>query len=290
MQADNWKENLLSDMNFHIGHRSDIIEDIFSCQEQDILSTPFTLSQCIDIAKKLNVPVEELGHGVIDWQAIKSQYFSEKFCIPEQYTHFAGSHMSSVRSIISFFESRFTSRASQSLLQQLDIHQDVLLNDRVKLNNNFINNMFQLMTEEYSLSKADIDLMSVMVHRYSMRSSVLKMAKSCPSNGSILKLMIENATKYEMNNDYYFEQKNNHVVITSKSRYPINEANHHMCPMNEPLVYFKLCTFKHVTSLMGREPIKISAHELSLDRGHQILKIKFDETDQLSSFRHNMFH
>lgn len=290
MQVDNWQKKLLDDINFHIGHRSDIIEDIFSCYEDDILSTHFTFSQCVDIAKRLNISVEELDQGVVDWHTLKSQYFSEKFCVADQYSHFAGTHMSSVRSILSFFESRFTRLAAQSLLQQLDLHQDVLLNDKIKLNNRFLNNMFKIMTEDFLMSRSDFDLMSIMVHRYSMRSSVIKMAKTCESNGSILNLMVKNATKYEMNNDYFFEQKNNQVIITSKSRFPLTGAHHDMCQMGEPLVHFKLSTFRHITSLMGREPMQIGAHELSNDRGHQILKIKFDETDQLSSFRNKMSH
>lgn len=290
MQVDYWKKDLLEAMRFHTGNRSDIIEDIFACYEDDILETSFSYAQCADIAKRLNVSLEQLKVEAIDWEALKANYFSQRYCVPEQYSNFAGTHMSSVRSIISFFDSRFTSRASQSLLQQLDLHQDVLLNDNIKLNNHFINNMFQIMLQEYCMSKADIDLMSIMVHRYSMRSSVIKMSKSCMNNSDIIKVMIANASKYELTNEYNLAMHNNSSLITSSSKFTIDSHQGKDSIMKEPLVYFKISTIKHMTSLMGREPMKISAHELSFERGHQILKIKVEETDRLSSLRGHLSH
>lgn len=285
MQVEDWKKTTLETIFYHVGHRTDVIEDVFGCHMDDFFKKKFTSTELILIASRIGVSIDAFFHRQIDWQTMKSKYFSEKLCIPDEYMFSAGTHMSSIRSIFSFFESRYTKQASQNLLLQLDLHPDILLNDRIKLNNNFLNKMFSMMIKEYSLSKTDIELMSLMVHRYSMRSSVVNIVKSCPSNTRILKLMVENAARYELNNEYFFEATDSNVFITSKSRYPISESAFKMCPMSDPLVFFKLSTFKNITRLSGRAPITIRAHDLSIDRGHQVLKIKFDNSDCLSSFR-----
>lgn len=198
--------------------------------------------------------------------------------------------MSSVRSVLTFFENRFTSLATQLILEKLDLNKDALHNDQAKVNNHFVNKMFDIMINDFNLNKSDIDLMSIVVHRYSMRSSVLAMIKPCQTNGEILRLMIENASKYEVNNSYSIEDKKNYCIITSTSRHEVKSSENKLNAMHPALINFKLSTFKHITSLIGRNPLNISAHETYFDHGHQILRIKIQDTDHLSSLRNSRFN
>lgn len=290
MQVSLWKETLIKELHHQVGHRKDILEDIFSCYEEDILSHQFSSSDVSQIATKLGIQSESWDLSQVKWDLVKEKYFSGTHYIPEQFRFLAGTHMSSVRGLIAFFDSRFNQNASQHLIDRLDLHQDVLLNDQIKVNNHFINKMFEIMLDDFNLSKFDIDLMSIFVHRYSMRSSILKMVNNCKTNADILNLMHNNIAKYELNNQYSLEHQGENSFITSSSRYPIDSTEGRLCLMKDPLLYFKISTIMHITSLMGREPIKIGAHETLIENGHQIFRIKVLDTNQLSRSRNEIIH
>ncbi|MCE3013064.1 MAG: hypothetical protein LW878_08340 [Proteobacteria bacterium] len=277
-------------MSRRLGPRKDIIQDIFSTNYQDILARSFSESKTEAIAKRLKLPVEKLGLDPIDWDAVVSDYVHKEYKVPGEYVCFAGTHMSTIRSFIQFFESRFSSFATQSLLQRLDIHQDVLLNDGIKLNNNYLNRMLHMMSEDYGFGKDDFNVMSLVTHRFTARNSVLRLVSSCRTDREILEVMVSNATRYELNNTYSVEHDEEHSTIISVSRHPVlaSMINHNM--MKDELIHFKLATLRNITFLLGRTPLKISAYEVSFHHGHQILKVKINNTHKLSSLRENTPH
>ncbi len=173
-------------------------------------------------------------------------------------------------------------------MQELQISQAALLNDDLKLNIRFVNHLFKLLIDKLSLTKEDIDLMTVMVHRYSMRSSVTAMAKVCKNDGDILNLMVQNANKYEQNFDYWLEKDKNDTIIYSRSRSELDGGSNEK--MGHPLIWFKLSTVKNMTTLMGRNPMRLLNYEVGEEKGLQTFKFRVGNTDSLSCIRLNSLH
>lgn len=274
MQANNWSTCLLEDLYFHFGNSAELIQDIFSCHINEIPTKNFTLFETMEIADRLGVSLQDLIDGRIDWKLQKLKFFTPSFAAPEEFLMNGGSHMSSIRSVITFIANKYSQKVADTFLQELHLTPDVLLNDELKLNTRFLNNLFGACVEKLGMTQEDINLMSIVVHRYSMRNSVLMLAKTCRTEADVLRVMIQNASKYELNFDYSLEQAGRNTFITSKSRFELDEKS----AMNEAHVWFKLSTFKNITRLMGRNPIDLSAYETDYQSGFQTLKIKISNT------------
>jgi hypothetical protein len=274
MQAENWSQKLLQDLYFHFGNQTDLIQDIFSSHVNEIPGKNFSLLETMEIANRLGVSLQELVDGRIDWKLQKLKFSRPSFAAPEEFLKNAGSHMSTIRSVISFIANKYSQKVADTFLQDLQLTPDVLLNDDLKLNSRFLNKMFANCVEKLGMTREDINLMSIIVHRYSMRNSVLMLTKTCKTNADVLRVMIQNASKYELNFDYSLEQIKRDTFITSKSRFELDENS----TMNEAHVWFKISTFKNITRLMGRNPIDLSAYEADYKNGVQTLKIKMSNT------------
>lgn len=274
MQAESWSQKLLQDLYFHFGNHTDIIQDIFSSHLIEIPTKNFSLFETMGVADRLGVGLQDLIEGRIDWKLQKLKFSTPSFAAPEEFLMNGGSHMSTIRSVITFITNKYSQKAADTFLQDLQLTPDVLLNDDLKLNARFLNKMFQNCVEKLGMTQEDINLMSIVVHRYSMRNSVLMLAKTCRTEADVLRVMIQNASKYELNFDYSLEQAGRDTFITSKSRFELDEKS----AMNEAHVWFKLSTFKNITRLMGRNPIDLSAYETDYQSGFQTLKIKMSNT------------
>lgn len=288
MQAENWSNNLLRELVFQFGHDSAFIEDVFACHLPEIANKEFTLAESFAIADRLGVSLQHLVDSKVDWKVVKTRLVSPNSAVPDNYLEDSGTYMSSIRSIISFISLKYSERAAQSLLQELQVSQSALLNDDLRLNTRFLNRLFKILVEKFSLTKEDIDIMTVMVHRYSLRNSVLVMAKTCQSDGDILNLMVQNANKYEQNFDYWLEKEKNDTVIHSRSRFELHDSSKEK--MSHPLIWFKLSTVKNMTTLLGRNPMKLLNYEVGEDKGKQTFKFRVGNTDALSSIRDCRLH
>jgi hypothetical protein len=274
MLANNWAIRLLEDLYFHFGNKVDLIQEIFSCHINDIPTKNFTLFETMEIADRLGVSLENLIDRRIDWKLQKLKFSTPSFAVPEEFLLNAGSHMSTIRSVMTFIANKYSQKVADTFWQELQLTPDVLLNDDLKLNSRFLNLMFKNCVEKLAMNEEDINLMSIIVHRYSMRSSVLMLAKTCKTDADVLRVMIQNASKYELNFGYALQQVGKDTFITSTSRFELDENS----AMNEAHVWFKLSTFKNITRLMGRDPIDLSAYETEYKNGFQTLKIKMSNT------------
>ena len=288
MQAENWSNNLLRDLVFQFGHDTTFIEDVFACHIPEVAHKEFTLAESFAIADRLGVSLQNLIDSKVDWKVIKTKLITPSSAVPDSYLEDSGTYMSSIRSIISFISFKYSQKTAQALLQELQISQAALLNDDLRLNTKFVNYLFKLLVEKFSLTRDDIDLMTVMVHRYSMRSSVLAMAKTCKTDGDILNLMVQNANKYEQNFDYWLEKDKKDTIIYSRSRFELHDSSKEN--MSHPLIWFKLSTVKNMTTLMGRSPMKLVNYEVGEEKGKQTFKFRVGNTDALSSIRQSGLH
>ena len=274
MQANSWSTKILEDLYFHFGNRVELIQEIFSCPISEIPKKDFTLYETMEIADRLGVSLQDLVDGRIDWKLQKLKFSTPSFAAPGEFLENGGSHMSSIRSVITFIANKYSQRVADTFLQDLQLTPDVLLNDDLKLNAIFLNKMFSGCVEKLGMTREDINLMSIIVHRYSMRNSVLMLAKTCKTDADVLRMMIQNASKYELNFDYSLKQVGRDTFITSTSRFELDENS----AMNEAQVLFKLSTFKNITRLMGRDPMDLSAYETDYKDGIQTLQIKMSNT------------
>jgi len=288
MLAENWSNNLLRDLVFQFGHDTRFIEDVFACHIPEIERKEFTLAESFAIADRLGVSLQNLIDSKVDWKVVKTRLITPSSAVPDSYLEDSGTYMSSIRSIISFISFKYGQKAAHALLQELQISQAVLLNDDLRLNTRFVNYLFKLLVEKFSLTKEDIDLMTVMVHRYSMRNSVVAMAKTCKSDGDILNLMVQNANKYEENFDYWIEKEKEDTIIYSRSRFELHDSSKEK--MSHPLIWFKLSTVKNMTTLMGRSPMKLINYEVGEEKGKQTFKFRLGNTNTLSSVRQVSLH
>lgn len=288
MQLENWSNNLLRELVFQFGHDTSFIEDIFSCHLPDIAYKKFTLTESFAIADRLGVSLQQLMDLKVDWKVVKTRLVSPHSAVPDIYLEDSGTYMESIRSIMSFISFKYSQKTAYVLLQELQVSQAALLNDDIRLNIKFLNHLFKLLEDKFALTKEDIDLMTVMVHRYSMRSSVLAMTKTCKTDGDILNLMVENANKYEQNFDYWLEKEKNDTIIYSRSRFELHESSKEQ--MSHPLICFKLSTVKNMTTLMGRNPMKLLNYEVGEEKGMQTFKFRVGNTNALSSIRLNTLH
>jgi hypothetical protein len=288
MQAKSWTNNLLRELVYQFGHDTSFIEDVFGCNLPDIAQKKFTLSESFAIADRLGVSLQQILDSKVDWKVVKSRLISPHSAISDSYLIDGGTYMSSIRSIISFISLKYSHIAAQTILQELQISQAALLNDDLKLNIRFVNHLFRLLIDKFGLTKEDIDLMTVMVHRYSMRNSVTAMAKICKNDGDILNLMVQNANKYEENFDYWLEKEKNDTVIFSRSRFELEGSS--IEKMSHPLIWFKLSTVKNITTLMGRNPMRLLNYEVGEEKGIQTFKFRVGNTNSLSCLRQSSLH
>jgi hypothetical protein len=288
MLAESWSNNLLKELVFQFGHDTSFIEDVFACHLPDITHKKFTLAESFAIADRLGVSLQQIIDSKVDWKVVKSRLVSPHSAVPDNYLADGGTYMSSIRSIISFISFKYGQEAAKAILQELQISQAALLNDDLKLNIRFVNHLFKLLIDKFALSKEDIDLMTVMVHRYSMRNSVTAMAKVCKNDGDILNLMVQNANKYEQNFNYWLEKEKNDTIIYSRSRFELHGSSNEK--MSHPLIWFKLSTVKNMTTLMGRNPMKLLNYEVGEEKGIQTFKFRVGNTNSLSCIRLNSLH
>ncbi len=281
-------KKIFKELVHHFGHDTSFIEDVFACHLHNITFKQFTLAESFAIADRLGVSLQQIIDSKVDWQVVKSRLVSPSFAVPDIYLADSGTYMSSIRSIISFISFKYGAKAAEAILQELQISQEALLNDDLRLNLRFVNHLFKLLIDKFSLTKEDIDLMSVMVHRYSMRSSVVAMAKVCKNDGDILNLMVQNANKYEQNFDYWLEKEKNNTIIYSRSHFEIQNPSYEK--MSHPLIWFKLSTVKNMTTLMGRNPMKLLNYEVGEERGMQTFKFRVGNTNSLSNIREICLH
>ena len=251
------------------------------------LKKKFTLSESFAIADRLGVSLQQILDSKVDWKVVKSRLISPHTAVPDSHLIDGGTHMSSIRSIISFISLKYSHVAAQTILQELQLSQAALLNDDLKLNIRFVNQLFKLLIDKFGLTKEDIDLMTVMVHRYSMRNSVTAMAKICKNDGDILNLMVQNANKYEENFDYWLEKEKNDTVIYSRSHFELEGSNE---KMGHPLIWFKLSTVKNMTTLLGRNPMMLLHYEVGEEKGIQTFKFRVGNTNSLSCLRQSSLH
>jgi hypothetical protein len=290
MQAENWSIKLLRELVYQFGNNPAIIEEIFSCRMGEVKTKEFTLAEAMGIADRLGVSLTSLIDSDIDWKVVKLKYLTPNIALPDEYQENSGTYMSTIRSVISFISFKYNQETANSILQQLQLDPAALLNDNLKVNIKFVNHLFKILVDKMGFNKDDMNILSIMVHRYSMRNSVVAMAKVCKTDGDILRTMISNASKYEQNFDYWLEEENNNTIIHSRSRYELDDPSSFNGRMNEPHVWFKISSFKNITGLMGRNAMNISDFEIDDDKGFQTLKIRVQDTDKLSSLRANHIH
>jgi hypothetical protein len=100
--------------------------------------------------------------------------------------------------------------------------------------------------------------------------------------------MVQNANKYEQNFNYWLEKENNDTIIYSRSRFELHGSTNEK--MSHPLIWFKLSTVKNMTTLMGRNPMKLLNYEVGEEKGIQTFKFRVGNTDTLSCIRLNSLH
>lgn len=290
MQADDdLKRDLLKDAIYHFGATPEVIEMIFDRDPETLMAQTLTLKDYLGIADRLGVSLENLVARNVSWATVKKNYHSKNTAVPEEYLRDAGSYMSSLRSMISFITFKYGEKASEAALQHLQISREALMNDGLLINTYTINRLFRFLSDRFCFSRTEIEIMAIMLHRFTPRSAVINLARQCPTNRQIIQTMISNATKYELNFNYWIDDSSRDLVLNSRPKKAISSEADSPVWMDDSVAWFKIATVKHMPALLGRQPMNILDLEIGSNGHFQEFKLRIKDVDSLGGGS-NIFH
>ena len=113
------------------------------------VSDPITIDELITLSEFLNVSMEDLVRGNLDYAGLTAYHCGDFTYIPERYTEAAFSKKRTSINILSFLERNVGSDFKRSLLRSLRVHENVFRNPDEKINLRFLMDLTQELVKRH---------------------------------------------------------------------------------------------------------------------------------------------
>lgn len=279
-------KDFFKDLIFHFNGEDEILEYITEMSRElfnfKVKTQSVNLSELNHISQRLGVSIETIFAGKVDWSAVKKQFFTKCWSLPEEYTKAAGTHISVIHSWLTYIRNKYNYETAQTILDHLQTTKACLHNDNLMVNVVLVNKFLRYCTKFLNFNKEHIREMSLLSYQQTQRKFIFDLAQSSRSDREVLSLMVERSAQYEKNFDYKLIEGEDYLCIRSVSKQEIHDELKLKQLTTPEILLFKQYTVENTTLLMGRNPMKLLKTESKIVNGLQQVNF-FVRENNLSS-------